>query len=582
MTTTFDPAFGRSLILDYDVNQYSTFETLPALDLRYWFMQFPRPQLGSATHIDDNTLSVVCAWADCDQLISLVWESVDTLDHPLASYTTRTDYSGNTWTFSISFDTGIIPFDQSNGLTLTVNNAAGTSYIRLWNYAQAGSTTTNATFKLDFSNLQSGFAPGGPVVDCTTISSMFLSFANTAFGQAVRLTDYQYSTVTMKQIAYTGPGLQVRVPTIPPCGIQMTLGYDDLYNQTPKRLVDQMVALGYGSNCTCYIGMSHFMRLGWIAAESRFGYTLKAEPINNASLAWFAELYKRLKAESINLIWSMSYEMLYEYIPYEWCQLDYQGNPAQTGWVPPSSLMAFTINDVMTHLKNTAAQCLSVQDASDTKYFQIGEPWWWDGSYSNGQPCFYDPTTKALFAQQNPGQLMYIFTSITQPITTPQQLTANWLQLQLGVSTNAISEYLKALYTNVKTAILFFTPQAFGAPITSVVNFPAANWAYPNFDFFQIECYDEVTAGNIAAQDTQIRTIIPILQYGYADLQYFAGFVLYHEAAEASWPLIYEGMVDAFQIGIGNIAIWSYSQIVRDGIIIEHTPGRRVSAFLIY
>lgn len=576
MTVTYNPTFGRKLVQSYDVNQYSSVGSAPALDVKYWFLQFPRPQMASAVHVDDDTLSVVCAWADCDQLISLCWSADDLYDHPLAQYTSRSDYSSNTWKFSLSFDANIPGFDSGNGITLTVVNAEGTFYVRLWNYAQAGSTGNNATFLLDFSNLRSEFAPDGPLVDTTTISQMFLTFSNTQYGNGVKLTDYQYSTVIFKQLAYTGPALEVRTPIVGDCGTQMTLGYDDLYNQTPKRLVDQMVALGYTGNCTCYIGMSHFMRLGWIAGEARFGYTLKDTPMNDASAAWLTELYTRLKAANINLIFSMSYEMFYSYVPTDWCQLDYQGNPALTGWEPPSSLMAFTRDDVMTHLKNTAAQCLSLLDANDTKYFQIGEPWWWDGTYSNGQPCFYDPTTVALFAAQNPGQTMYQFTSITEPVDTPQkQLTANWLSSQLGISTNAIAAALKAQFSNVKTCVLFFTPQAFGAQLTSIVNYPHTQWASPNFDFFQIECYDEVTAGNIEAQDQQIRTIIPQLGYSMANLQYFAGFVLYHDAAEASWPLIYDGMVDAFQIGIGNIAIWSYSQIVRDGIVMQKQKGRR-------
>lgn len=577
MSTTYDPTFGKKLLLGYDTSAYCTQQTKPALDLSYWFMQFPRPNFGSTVNQDDNTLQVTCAFADCDSLVSLCWSSEDTLDHVLASYATRTDYSGNTWTFSIDIDSNIVPFDQVNGLTLTIVNAQGTSYVRLWNYIQAGSTNTSATFKVDFSDVKAGWTATDPV-DTTTISQMFLTFANVQYGQGIKLATYEYSTVTVKQIGFTGPGLVVNVPAIPANGLDMTLGYDDLYNISPKRLVDQIVNLGYTGFCTCYIGMSHFMILGWDETESRYKFLPQDNPINNAAVAWLTDLYNRLRSVGIKLIFSMSYEMFYSYIPYSWCQRDYLGNPALTGWVPPSSLMAFTNSEVINHLQLTAAQCLRICGSSDDKYFQIGEPWWWDGSYSSGHPCFYDDATTALFTAENPGQTMYVFQNTTDPVSTPQQvLTANWLQAKLGESTQTIAAYLKGQFTNLKTLLLFFTPQAFAGQLTATVNFPVNEWKAPNFDIFQIECYDEVTSGNIAAQDQQIKAIMPKLGYPLTSLQYFAGFVLYHSAAEESWPLIYEGMVDAYNIGIKDIAIWSYSQIVRDGVLILNgTPQNPV------
>jgi hypothetical protein len=569
---SYDPSFTREFQLGYDTTLFSTKQELPPFDLRYWYLQFPRPQMASMVHTDDDTISIKCAWADCDALISLCWDSTDITDHPLGNYDTRTDYTGTTWTFSLAFDENIPTFDSVNGITLTIINASGTHYVRMWNYALPGSTGTSATFALDFSTIQEGFTPAA-VVDCSSVSQMFLTFSNTKYSQGVKLAAYEYSTVSMKQISFAGPTLSVNVPVVPQHGTQMTLGYDDLYNLAPKRIVDQIITLGYTTNCTCYIGMSHFMKLGWKSNESRFAYIPDANPINDASYVWLQELYTRLKAANINLIFSMSYEMLYDYIPYDWCQLDYLGNPAQTGWVPPSSLMAFTKTAVMNHLIGTANQCLTICDVNDTKYFQIGEPWWWDGSYSSGRPCFYDPATVALFAAENPGHTMYQFTTVNDPVTNPSaQFTAAWLSAKLGISTNQISNSVKANFTNVKTTILFFTPQAFGGTLTSIVNYPQNQWKYPNFDFFQIECYDEVTQGNIDAQDAHIRAIIPQLGYTFDNLQYFAGFVLYHDAASADWPLIYEGMTDAYDIGITNLAIWSYSQIVRDGLlVIPHT-----------
>ena len=597
---SFDPSFGRALAIspNYSISHFSTQSSVPALSTDYWYLQFPRPNMGSAVHYrdpntnlpDPDALRITLAWADCDQLTSLVFDTDDLHDHALAAYQPQS-FVNLKWTFSLSFDANVTPFDAANGITLTVINAQGTSYVRLWNYKVPLSSGNNATFVLDFTNLRSGFAPNGPLVDPTTITQIFLTFSHPSYGSGLKLTDYVYSNVLFRNIeqVHSSDGspalLSVAVPSFPKHNLQMTMGYDDLYNMTPKRLVDQMISLGYSTNCTLYIGMSHFMRLGWKPNESRFGYifaTMGSAPINEVSLAWFKDLYLRLREHNVNLIWSMSYEMLYEYIPYEWTQLDFQGNPALTGWSPPSSLMAFVNQDVMTHLNNTAAQCLSIQGSSDTKYFQIGEPWWWDGSFSTGHPCFYDPYTRAAFLQENQNATMWIFQSITEPVDTWQkQQTANWLQRKLGQSTQIISEFLKANFTNVKTGVLFFTPQAFGAQLTSIVNYPQLQWKHPNFDFFQVECYDTVTSGNIQLQDTQLRQVVQQLDYPFPDFQYFAGFVLYNQGASSEWPLIYQGMVDANRIGFSNIAIWSYSQIIRDSVLVYNMPGRRIGVFQI-
>jgi hypothetical protein len=576
----YDPVLGAQLNLagQYPVKTtWSTTKTLPALDARYWFIQFPRPNIGSVVHgADDNTLNISLAWGDLDQTFSFCFNADDATNHPLAAYEPQT-FQGLTWTFSLAIDSTIIPFDQNYGLTLTLNTTAGQFIVRMWNYITAGSTDTNATFVVNFNNLQGGWTPTGPVIDPTTIQQIFFTFTNVQYGNAVKLPAFENSALVFKQLGYTGPALTANIPGISAHGLQMTAGYDDLYDLTPKVIVDQIVALGYSEFCTLYIGESHFMTLGWNTARAAFVYSLSTDPICAPTIAWFTDFYTRLKAAGIQLIWSVSYEMLYEYLPLGWSQQDYQGNLALTGYTPPSALMAFTRADVMQHLKNTVAQCFSVQPSGDTHYLQIGEPWWWDGSYDANAPCFYDPTTVALFASENPGKTMAIFESNTAPVNTAEELfTANWLQAQLGISTQVLATYAKTLYAHVKTGVLFYTPQAFAAQLMTIVNYPVPYWKSPNLDYFQIECYGEVTAGQIALQNTQIATVMAQLGYGQ-NYQYFGGFVNLATDAAVQWPLIYQAIAAAKQLGINNNAIWSYSQITRDGILV-YSPWQLAAA----
>jgi hypothetical protein len=575
----YDPVYGSMLALpgQYPVQSLKSQQVLPALDLRYWSVVFPRPNMASLVHADDNTLNVNLAFGDCDQTFSVQWLQ-QSADHQMAAYQPQL-FVGLKWTFSVQLmDANVIPFDQNYGLTLTVNTSSGQYIVRLWNYALPGSTNTNATFALDFNNLRPGWAADGAPIDPSTIQLIFFTFTHPSYGLGVKQASFVNSTVAIKQVSYTGPGLSVNVPNVSDHGTNMTVGYDDLYDKTPKRIVDQIVGLGYSGFCTLYIGMSHFMKLGWNAADARFEFTGDALPICAPSVAWFQDFYNRLKAAGITIIWSLSYEMFASYAPANWAQLDYTGAPAYTGYNPPSEILAFTRSDVMAYLQNTAAHCVSLQAAGETPYLQVGEPWWWDGSYDNNAPCFYDPTTVALFAEQNPGQSMARFTSSAQVPTTPEELaTAQWLGKQLGLSTLSVIQHVKSLYPRTKGGVLFYTPQAFAGTLLRMVNYPQAQWQSPNLDFFQIESYDQVTNNELDLVNSQFVQIKAQLGYANSQFHYFAGFVNNGLDAVAQWPLIYQSMGLAMRQQIQHTAIWSYSQIVRDSVLL-YAPWRFVPA----
>src|SRR3546814_4961258 len=48
---------------------------------------------------------------------------------------------------------------------------------------------------------------------------------------------------------------------LPEHGLSMATGYDDAFNQTPERLLRNVLALGYRGDINHYVGMSHYFRL---------------------------------------------------------------------------------------------------------------------------------------------------------------------------------------------------------------------------------------------------------------------------------------------------------------------------------
>src|SRR3546814_8580733 len=48
---------------------------------------------------------------------------------------------------------------------------------------------------------------------------------------------------------------------LPGHGLSMATGYDDAFNQTPERLLRNVLALGYRGDINHYVGMSHYFRL---------------------------------------------------------------------------------------------------------------------------------------------------------------------------------------------------------------------------------------------------------------------------------------------------------------------------------
>ncbi len=237
----------------------------------YWTVNFPRPMMASVTTPAPDALRVECDFYHEGELAGLIWDSADTLDHPLLSYATDRDYSRTTLRFRWR-SAGIIPLDAPNGPTLTIegrdaSGAVRAWYVRLWNYAIG--TSEDAQIVLPFSMLESGYGLPGEAVHVADIDRMFISLVPAGFvpGSTARLPAPQSGWAEMTGIVCDGERamLEIGDVQVPPHGEQIATGYDDAYNQTPARLLRMIRALGYEKRILHYVGMSHFfaLRSGW-------------------------------------------------------------------------------------------------------------------------------------------------------------------------------------------------------------------------------------------------------------------------------------------------------------------------------
>lgn len=377
-------------------------------------------------------------------------------------------------------------------------------------------------------------------------------------------------------------------------GMQMTSGFDDTYNISPWRQIDNTYNLGYRGDFTCYMGMSHYFKAVSSGGVSSFANktvkTAGASPLNAPTVAWCQSLFQQLFSKGYKFVWSTSYEILATYMPDEWKQRDYQQREALSGWSPPSSFIIPTNPECTAYLANVIKHGISLMKAAgwaeaDCK-FQIGEPWWWDGSYSQGAPCIYDPLTRSKYTQETGNAVPTpYYSNYLQPVTTTQTPYLNWLGQKLGQSTTEIRNLVKATYPATKATLLFFSPQIYanksqntpGLPtqeftssILPIINFPEADWKYPNYDFMQIEDYDWIISGELEKLPLTRDAALSRLGYPIDLVDYFVGFVLNGNHTWI-WPNINVATRSAIQAGLTHLYVWAYPQVIRDGIL--YTDG---------
>jgi hypothetical protein len=554
--------------------------TISRFDPRFWTIDFPRPMMAALTTPAPDALSVDLVFYRKDDLAGLIWWSEDSLDPPAHGYETRRDYSGLTLAFDW-LSSAIKPLDEVNGPTLTIEGrdalgAPRTWFVRLWNYASG--TPQSARITLDFDALDGGFllpAEADPVYP-KDIDRMFISLIPEAFdgvssgplenppGTYVAVN----ATLNITNITLSGAGTSLTIGNgwILPHRLRLANGYDDTYNITPARLLRNALLLGYRDKIVHYVGMSHFYAVAWDAGESRFIIT-PASPLNPATQKWHEDFFARATGLGFDVVVSLSFELLDQNIPADWRQQAHDGATALTGWSPPSSLIPPTHTAATAYLRDVyLALCALMATASGEIITQIGEPWWWHNA--DGAPCFYDATTQALYTSETGRAVPAKHLSITETPTADQQLYLDWLGGKLGAATLFLRDAIKGAHAGAEVSVLFYAPQVFqsGAPMLPDVNYPTADWAFPAFDFFQIEDYDFVIAGDWASHDSAMAQILSSLGYPTAQAHYFSGFNLLAQTSYL-WANIDRAITDANGRNFAEVFVWAYSQVARDGFV---------------
>lgn len=538
-------------------------------DPRFWTLNFPRPMMAALTTPAPDTLRIDATFLTAGDLAGVIWDSVDSIDHPLLAYATNRNYERTTLSFRWRSN-GIIPLDAVNGPTLTIegkdaNGAAHVWYVRLWNFATG--SATDAQIRLPFSAMFGGWAAGAgadPVVP-SAIDRMFISLVPTAYaaGSTAALASAVDAWVEMSEMRCEGAGamLEIGDACVPPHGLAMATAYDDCVNQTPARLIRAIRQLGYRGSVLHYVGMSHFFRL--TASAGSFLVGSGSDPLCAPARAWHAAFFAGCHAVGLSPIASLSFEVLAQHCPAAWQQRAANGDPALTGWSPPSTLMSPAHSGAMAWQQSVAqAFAQLLVDAGCVVRFQIGEPWWW--VMPDGRICLYDDAAKAAFGG-NP----VVINDMRASLSAAQKALLDQAGIKLAAATVALAAAAKAVATaastSAETLLLTFAPTVLdpAMPEARRANLPVG-WAKPAFDRLQVEDYDWLTAGADALRQTAYATITSRLGYPAAEQDYLAGFVLM-PAQAAQWRLIDQGIDEAQARAAHEIFVWALPQICRDG-----------------
>lgn len=417
--------------------------------------------------------------------------------------------------------------------------------------------------------------------------------------------------VDITNISVSGPNstLPMFTDLQPAHELRMTDGYDNAYPFTPERLVEQVYALGYRGPYVLYMGISKYHSLSWNAGEGRYVVDPTKAKLNAPTEQWLEDFFARLHAKGYEIIVSVSFEILGMFMPDNWNQRDHAGNLARTGWEPPSGLVRPTSTDGLEYLRDVFLAAFELIPAGAVRKMQIGEPWWWDGSYGGDPaPHIYDADTLAAYFAEtgNYAPTPYLDTiyGTPDPIHLPY---LEWCRDKLGWATAWLRDAVAGVYSlnpqpqleqrlsggsdlwdqgaagEIETVayfgaetgapgthLLIFSPQILrsDAPMLRTLNFPQADWQSPAFDVLQIEDYDKVVEGDFAFTDRTWDLATRVLGYDLPSINYFAGFNLLPETTWI-WFNTDKAIWRAFNRDPAGVFVWSREQVMRDGWLFD-------------
>jgi uncharacterized protein (TIGR02217 family) len=350
---------------------------------------------------------------------------------------------------------------------------------------------------------------------------------------------------------------------VPEHRLRIATGYDDLYNLTPARMLRNVLQLGYRGVINHYVGMSHYFRLD--PALEVTG------ALNGPCSAWHADFLSRAKALGFEVILSLSYELLDQHCPNAWKQRALNGDPALTGWEPPSALLSPCNAEAMGWLQAVARAFAALAAAAGQRVrFQVGEPWWW--VTGDGRICLYDAAAMTAFDP-------VAIADVRAPLGEAQKATLDAAGTALAASTAALCAAVREEAAGAECLLLVYLPTVLdsSAPEVKRANLPLA-WAAPAFDVLQLEDYDWVTGGRGSGTARAAAEMSGRLGYGPAAQHYFAGFVLAADAKH-QWAPIARAAEDAMARGIAETFVWALPQVARDGFVFFGEGESEVEAF---
>ena len=541
--------------------------TVKRFDARYWTVDFPRPMMASVVTTGPNALRVDAVFYKANDLAGLIWEAEDRRDHPLLAYETARDFRRCQLRFRWRSG-GVKALDAEHGPTLTIEgrDAAGQArswYVRLWNYAEG--TPEDAAVGLDFAALAGGWEANDPVW-AGDVDRMFVSLVAPGYTQEeTMLAAPAQGWAELSEIACDGSGsvLSIGDTIVPEHRLRIATGYDDLYHLTPARVLRNVLRLGYREAINHYVGMSHYFRL-----DSELKVT---GDLNAPCVRWHSDLLAQARALGFEVILSLSYELLDLHCPEAWKQRTENGEPALTGWEPPSALLSPANAEAMGYLQSVARVFAGLAAAAGQRVrFQAGEPWWW--VMPDGRICLYDA---AAIAAVGPVSIP----DVRSPLDAVQIATLDAAGAALAASTAALRDAVRLEAPEAECLLLVYLPTVLDreAPEVKRANVPLG-WAAPAFDVLQLEDYDWVTEGRRGATARGVAEMEARLGYPVEAQHYLAGFVLRPED-RAQWRRISEAAQAAIKRGAAAVFAWALPQVLRDGFVHFDEGEEEVDAF---
>jgi uncharacterized protein (TIGR02217 family) len=528
-----------------------------------WTVDFPRGAMASAvTTADERGLIVEAHFLRKGDLVGLSYESEDRHSHPARARDTRRDYSHCRLSFRWK-STGLIPLDAVNGPTMTIEgrDEAGQPkswFVRLWNYA--GGSPTDAMISLAFDDLAGGYllpAEADPVWP-KDIDRIFLSLVPPAYvaGSQEPIGVATDARLEISEFKCNGSGSVIAVGDAwaPEHGFNACTAYDDIYHLAPERVVRAVEAAGFRGTINHYVGMSHYPAIG------PGGLVDPAQGMCIAAREWHRDFARAAKARGLEVIWSLSYELLDMFCPAGWKQRAYDGATAATAYDPPSALLSPANAEAIAWLGRIAAELVGTSvEAGLQPQFQIGEPWWW--VRSDGAICCYDDAARAALGG-NPVAIADVRTSLG----AAQKALLDQAGALLASSTATIFAAAKAVAPAARTHLLAYLPGPLdpAAPEARRANLPVG-WAKPHADVLQLEDYEWVTGGRRSLREAAWQLVEQRLGYEPADQHYFAGFVASAGERE-QWRAIFDAAREAAARGVSRTFIWAMPQWWRDGV----------------